>query len=117
MGYQKHMQTARHGLERTFQCDKCEKSFVKNCGLQEHMRKHDEEERKFKCSVCGKKFFTKDRLNVHSRIHTGEKPYECEICFKRFTQSGDRNKHRRTHGDQQQQHQLQQTYTLVYPMQ
>jgi len=102
--FQKHMQTARHGLERSFQCDKCEKSFVKNCGLQEHMRKHDEEERKFKCSVCEKKFFTKDRLNVHNRIHTGEKPYECEICLKRFTQSGDRNKHRRTHGEQHQQH-------------
>jgi len=95
--YRRHMQTARHGGARKYQCDQCEKSFLRNQMLERHYISSHTNDRKHECTECGKKFHFKDKLIQHFRIHTGERPYECEVCHKRFTQSGDKSKHMKTH--------------------
>ena len=54
-------------------------------------------ERRFQCNVCERKFIRSTHLHRHMRIHTGDKPYSCEICRKRFSRSDHLQIHERSH--------------------
>ena len=54
-------------------------------------------ERRFQCNVCERKFIRSTHLQRHMRIHTGAKPYSCEICRKRFSRSDHVQIHERSH--------------------
>ncbi|KAI5637204.1 zinc-finger double domain-containing protein [Phthorimaea operculella] len=70
-------------------CTICDKMFINNTKLQDHMKYNHEgqvKERKEICSICGRGFTEKKILRNHMRTHTGERPFQCPHCDSKFTQ-------------------------------
>ena len=84
------------GGQKVFQCDQCDKAFVKNNYLIKHVRRHSRE-RPFQCDQCNKAFAQKVILIKHLRRHIGEKRLQCDICDKAFVDKGDLTRHIRIH--------------------
>jgi uncharacterized C2H2 Zn-finger protein len=55
----------------TLNCNICDKTFLKNHELEEHMEEHAEE-KKFKCEVCHKEFYLEWRLKKHGSVHSDQ---------------------------------------------
>jgi len=70
-----------------YHCSKCEKSFITQVQLKQHMRVHTEAP--FVCSVCGKRFKLTTNLNLHMATHDTNKSGQklqnlCTVCGKTF---------------------------------
>ncbi|KAG0046813.1 hypothetical protein BGZ83_008008 [Gryganskiella cystojenkinii] len=65
--------------ERLFQCDQCQKRFLRQYNLNAHLKTHSLE-RNHPCDQCPKSFLRPYDLSRHQRIHTKDKPYTCKIC-------------------------------------
>ncbi|XP_046725373.1 zinc finger protein 341 [Silurus meridionalis] len=52
---------------------------------------------KLKCSFCDKVFVKNFDLQQHIRSHTGEKPFQCIVCGRAFAQKSNVKKHMQTH--------------------
>ncbi|XP_070272238.1 zinc finger protein 333 isoform X1 [Myotis yumanensis] len=85
-----------HTSEKYFECQECRHAFKYSSNLRRHMRTHTGE-KPFECSQCGKTFTRNFNLILHQRNHTGEKPYECKDCGKAFNQPSSLRSHMRTH--------------------
>ncbi|XP_073812582.1 uncharacterized protein isoform X25 [Musca autumnalis] len=72
--------------KKTFQCEKCSKTFSSKASFEHHMvAKHvPREEFKFECPECKKKFRNRRYYREHVREHHNpdQKDYICEICGK-----------------------------------
>lgn len=88
-----------HTKPRPFNCDACEKSFVKKSSLVLHQRSHTGA-KPYMCKVCGKAFGRTDVLLRHWKIHSGEKPYSCGICGKNFRRKDGLNEHQKLHNEE-----------------
>ncbi|XP_058976053.1 zinc finger and BTB domain-containing protein 17 isoform X18 [Musca domestica] len=77
--------------KKTFQCEKCSKTFSSKASFEHHMvAKHvPREEFKFECPECKKKYPTSKRLSSHLNVHNPENHAICDQCGKTF-----QNKHR-----------------------
>ncbi|KAG5667303.1 hypothetical protein PVAND_015289 [Polypedilum vanderplanki] len=65
---------------RRFQCEFCEKIYMKNSTLVHHIKmRHTEDGEKFECE-CGASFKTQLRLNYHKKITHEKGNYECLEC-------------------------------------
>lgn len=51
----------------------------------------------YECSKCDKSFVRNAILKDHELTHTGQKPYECSRCGKAFTRKNDRDRHEKIH--------------------
>ncbi|XP_075166564.1 uncharacterized protein LOC142238735 isoform X6 [Haematobia irritans] len=69
--------------KKTFQCEKCSKTFSSKASFEHHMvAKHvPREEFKFECPECKKKFSCEKLLINHQKFHPS-KEYICESCGK-----------------------------------
>lgn len=67
--------------ERRFKCDVCGLLFLRNCHLQKHKKLH---ESKYECLECKACFSKNNQLKRHMSVHTGELPYPCSFCGLRF---------------------------------
>ena len=56
-----------------------------------------QKERRFQCNVCDRRFIRSTHLHRHMRVHTGAKPYSCKICRKRFSRSDHVQIHEKSH--------------------
>ncbi|XP_073812559.1 uncharacterized protein isoform X4 [Musca autumnalis] len=71
--------------KKTFQCEKCSKTFSSKASFEHHMvAKHvPREEFKFECPECKKKFPCEKLLSEHQKDHSSpNKKFVCEICGK-----------------------------------
>ena len=54
-------------------------------------------EKKYRCDTCDKGFVENQRLSEHLNIHTGEKPFKCKLCPASFASQGTHAMHERGH--------------------
>ncbi|XP_059913989.1 transcriptional regulator ovo [Gadus macrocephalus] len=81
--------------DKRFCCTYCDKSFVRFCQLEEHLRRHTGE-KPFSCLQCGRSFTKQCNLIRHAVVHSGEKPHQCAACGKCFTQRSSLKSHQKT---------------------
>jgi uncharacterized Zn-finger protein len=98
--YNKKSHEMIHTGVTPFECNICDKKFIRKAGLIIHIRSHTGI-KPFKCSHkdCNGAFSTSSILRCHKRTHTGEKPLGCRHndCGRAFSNSSSRNVHERTH--------------------
>ncbi|XP_023292625.1 transcription factor grauzone-like isoform X5 [Lucilia cuprina] len=73
--------------KKTFQCEKCSKTFSSKASFEHHMvAKHvPREEFKFECPECKKKFPTAKNLSLHeNNSHNPQNIVICDKCGKTF---------------------------------
>ncbi|XP_059192784.1 zinc finger protein 879-like [Centropristis striata] len=88
--------------KKSFQCEICEKAYMRKYHLQKHLMKHTGNKPHlsfgtFKCGICGKVFNSLSVLNSHLRTHSGEKPYFCNTCGKSYSHKSTLIVHIRVH--------------------
>ena len=62
----------KHSGKSKKECKICDKGFLKNNELEEHLKTHKDIET-FPCDLCGKQFFLKWRLKKHIVGHDGKR--------------------------------------------
>lgn len=89
-------------------CSKCNRTFSRQCQLENHEKLHDvtsnedqplgaeSKELEWQCNICSKSFADKEKLRLHKRHHK-PKNLECHICGKPFLFSFSLNRHTKTH--------------------
>lgn len=70
---------------KPFKCDRCEKAFVSNHKLVQHLKCHGGP-RKYICPTCSTEFFTEGALLQHEQTHSRRNLYSCMICGDSFQQ-------------------------------
>ncbi|KAJ2942261.1 hypothetical protein O0L34_g15808 [Tuta absoluta] len=78
-----------HANQARYNCTDCDKIFLTNSKLKEHIKYHHEgheRERNHICTICGRGFTQKQVLIKHMRTHTGERPFACPHCDSKFAQ-------------------------------
>ncbi|XP_059226428.1 myoneurin isoform X11 [Stomoxys calcitrans] len=70
--------------KKTFQCEKCSKTFSSKASFEHHMvAKHvPREEFKFECPECKKKFSCEAYLTRHLQYHNPIQEFICDTCGK-----------------------------------
>ena len=76
----RHLRTHDEKREK-FQCDLCEKVYVKKVDFIDHKKGHDN---KVSCDQCGKDFFTNKLLLLHLKTHDKSNVFTCEVCQWKF---------------------------------
>ncbi|XP_005189135.1 zinc finger protein 37 isoform X3 [Musca domestica] len=81
--------------KKTFQCEKCSKTFSSKASFEHHMvAKHvPREEFKFECPECKKKWPSKAKLQKHMTSHDISKQKICDQCGKTFRCNTSMRKH------------------------
>ncbi|XP_058449425.1 uncharacterized protein LOC131429366 [Malaya genurostris] len=97
-----------HSNDQLYQCQQCEKSFVKQIMLRCHERKyhngiHQEVIGPYQCTRCGKTFMQPSSLTNHEKVHDRSERYECSICQKQFCSKGSLQTHLKLHSNPAEQ--------------
>ena len=80
-------------LEQALHCGVCERSFLKEKDLQNHMRFHSAHNPELTCEECGKSFHDSSGLKRHVRIHADTRPHVCEFCHRGYCDNWSLRKH------------------------
>ena len=84
-----------------FQCEKCDKSFLRHPSLKKHLLYH-KKNKHYQCDECGASYVFPGELEEHSRIHTGEDLIVCEKkgCKKSYASTRAMRLHMKSHDTQ-----------------
>lgn len=91
------LHTVSHTSEKPYICDSCPSSFTQKSHLTRHLLIHKANAKTFECSECESSFRQLFYLQVHMRVHSGAKPYTCKECSKSFSQKSHLNTHAKSH--------------------
>ncbi|KAF5308498.1 hypothetical protein FQR65_LT06163 [Abscondita terminalis] len=83
-------------------CEDCDKEFINEEELNQHLCKKNDKmqtQKGCKCPLCYKIFASLDRIQKHMLVHGSEesKPLKCETCNKRFLNNSALTCHLKTH--------------------
>lgn len=70
-------------VERPFECEVCERKFIRSTHLRRHMRIHTGE-KPFACHICGRKYARGDYLRAHIQGHRRDRVHKCKHCNEIF---------------------------------
>ncbi|XP_049289716.1 zinc finger protein 423 homolog isoform X2 [Anopheles funestus] len=87
------------GLNSTYHCQFCEKTFPRLGYLKKHEQSHTEH-MPFKCEYCARLFKHKRSRDRHTKLHTGDRRYRCLHCEAAFSRSDHLKIHMKTHDNQ-----------------
>ena len=91
---QKHIDSF-HTKERKYQCQICQKSFMRVETLLNHVKTHN---KRFECQICSKLFPSQGTLNNHiKQTHENPGSFECQICSKKFNRKETLKNHQKVH--------------------
>ncbi|KID68013.1 Zinc finger, C2H2-type/integrase, DNA-binding protein, partial [Metarhizium hybridum] len=86
-----------HTNSRPFKCpyDDCDKDYIEDKHLKQHIKAAHTNERKYACQVpgCGKSFVTGTRLKRHQAVHEGAERFRCKDCGQSFRKRETLTKH------------------------
>lgn len=81
-------------------CPHCDRPFMKQCSLTQHINYHHKGVRPFKCSKCGKRFNTKEQNEKHALLHhkdNEKKKFCCVVCPRTYVNRADLVRHEQLH--------------------
>lgn len=76
-------QEAEPEPERPFECEHCQRKFIRATHLRRHMRIHTGE-KPFACHICGRRYARGDYLRAHIHAHRRDKLHKCKHCGEVF---------------------------------
>ncbi|RDA84186.1 hypothetical protein CP532_0270 [Ophiocordyceps camponoti-leonardi (nom. inval.)] len=86
-----------HADHRPYKCpyDGCDKKYVENKHLKQHVKASHTQEAKYLCPRpgCGKSFVTGTRLRRHQAVHEGADRFRCGHCGQSFRKKETLHKH------------------------
>ncbi|KAK5989906.1 Transcription factor IIIA-like protein [Cladobotryum mycophilum] len=86
-----------HTNSRPHKCpyDGCDKDYIEDKHLKQHIKAVHKNERKYICQRdgCGKSFVTGTRLKRHQAVHEGADRFRCQDCGQSFRKKETLNKH------------------------
>ena len=86
-------------FEKNYFCVICKKKFGRKYRLLAHMKTHDGQGDKLHCDICNKQFIHQRSLHQHMNIHTREDNFTCDVCGKEFNVLSNLYRHKRSlHG-------------------
>ncbi|XP_073831436.1 uncharacterized protein [Musca autumnalis] len=91
----KHIEEEHPNIEK-FECNQCDKAFVLNALLQEHLCRHKSLPHTF-CVICEKSFRSKEILQSHMRVHIGTNRFLCTQCGKQLSSLHNLKQHMERH--------------------
>ena len=85
-------------MDTRFECDLCTEEFPKEKGLKIHKsRAHSKKTANLKCYICQRYFIHETSLKNHiAKIHIDTEKYQCDTCDKTYDTPGFLNYHIRT---------------------
>lgn len=100
--FKRHKSVVRK--EQLYQCQSCDKTFVKKIMLRIHERKfHDGVQNEvigeYQCTTCGKTFVHPSSLINHEKWHEQSRNFECQLCQKMFLSKGNLQTHMKLHSE------------------
>ena len=91
-----------HLGERPYQCNQCNRSFIRSDELKLHKRYHEDRETKkgAMCSQCGMVFNSSaSRIRHENTVHYNIRKHCCKCCSKKFASSQALERHSRIHSE------------------
>ncbi|KAG8227378.1 hypothetical protein J437_LFUL000386 [Ladona fulva] len=84
-----------HTGEKPYSCNICSARFPQKSGLMTHMMLHTG--KPFKCDQCDKSFVSNHKLINHMKGHAGDRPYNCDVCSSAFFTAAALHDHQMMH--------------------
>ena len=91
-----------HLGERPYECNYCDRTFIRSDELKLHKRYHEDREAKkgAMCSQCGMVFNSSaSRIRHENTVHHNIRRHGCKFCGKKFASSQALERHSRIHSD------------------
>lgn len=67
-------------IGKKIDCNDCERKFIRKDCLRQHIKRTHSVERSFNCQLCDKAYKTKQDLASHMASHSDLRPFKCQKC-------------------------------------